>query len=322
MNRSLLRCLVLLSALMLAGCGSETADEKPQVVTTIAMISDIASNVAGDCVEVTALMGPGVDPHLYEARASDIKRLRNADAIMYAGFSLEGQMANVLDKLGSRKPSLAVGPASFDESDLISHKDYAIDPHLWMDVGRWSQTIPAITDQLVAIAPGCEAAMRERASDYRNQLDALDGWIMESITSIPEEQRILVTAHDAFGYYGLAYNIEVKGIQGISTDSEAAIADIRNTVELVVERGVPAIFVESTINPRTIKSVVDGAKERGHEVRIGGELFSDAMGEKGTAEGTYIGMLRSNTVGIVEGLGGQTAPWPEALSGWKQRWEP
>ena len=320
--KTLFRYLVFLPVLMLAGCGTETGNEQPQVVTTIAMISDVASNVAGDCAQVTPLMGPGVDPHLYEARASDIERLRNADAIMYAGFSLEGQMANVLEKLGSRKPSLAVGPASFEESDLISHADYAIDPHLWMDVGRWLQIIPAVTDQLVALAPDCEASMRERASEYRAELEELDKWIQDSIASIPEEQRILVTAHDAFGYYGLAYGIDVKGIQGISTDSEAAIADIRNMVNTVVERDVPAIFVESTINPRTINSVIDGAREKGHEVRVGGELFSDAMGEAGTAEGTYIGMLRSNTMEIVEGLGGTTAPWPQALTGWKERWEP
>ncbi|TDT43126.1 manganese/zinc/iron transport system substrate-binding protein [Halospina denitrificans] len=316
------RYLLLLSLLTLTACGADTADERPKVVTTIAMISDVARNVAGDCVQVTPLMGPGVDPHLYEARASDIKRLRDADAILYAGFSLEGQMANVLEKLGSRKPSLAVGPASFDESDLISHEDYAIDPHLWMDVGRWLQIVPSVTEQLVDIAPECEQAMRQRAEQYREELAALDGWIQESIASIPERQRILITAHDAFGYYGLAYDIDVKGIQGISTDSEAAIADIRDMVTTVVERNVPAVFIESTINPRTIESVIDGAGERGHSVRIGGELFSDAMGEEGTAGGTYIGMLRSNTVEIVEGLGGETASWPATLDGWKQRWEP
>lgn len=316
------RYLFLLAFLTLTACGMDTADERPQVVTTIAMISDVARNVAGDCADVTPLMGPGVDPHLYEARASDIERLRNADAIMYAGFSLEGQMADVLEKLGSRKPSLAVGPASFEESDLISHEDYAIDPHLWMDVGRWSKIVPAVTDQLVDVAPDCEASMRERASEYGEELAALDRWIEESIASIPEEQRILVTAHDAFGYYGLSYGIDVKGIQGISTDSEAAIADIREMVDTVVERDVPAIFVESTINPRTINSVIDGAREKGHEVRVGGELFSDAMGEDGTAEGTYIGMLRANTVAIVEGLGGETASWPDILNDWKQRWEP
>lgn len=319
--KTVFRYLLFLSVLMLTACDANTAGEKPRVVTTIAMISDVARNVAGDCAQVTPLMGPGVDPHLYEARASDIRRLREADAIMYAGFSLEGQMANVLEKLGSRKPSLAVGPASFEESDLISHADYAIDPHLWMDVGRWAMIVPAVTDQLVALAPGCEAGMRQRAAQYGEQLAALDDWIQESIESIPERQRILVTAHDAFGYYGLAYGIEVKGIQGISTDSEAAIADIRNMVTTVVQRNVPAVFIESTINPRTIEAVIDGAKERGHKVRIGGELFSDAMGEQGTAEGTYIGMLRSNTIAIVEGLGGETAPWPKTLDGWKQRWE-
>ena len=316
--KTVFRCVAAL--LVLASGPALGADERPRVVTTIAMIADVAHNVAGDCAQMTALMGPGVDPHLYEARASDIKRLSNADAIMYAGFSLEGQMASVLQKLGSRKPSVAVGPASFDESDLISHEDYAIDPHLWMDVGLWSRIVPAITDQLAVLAPDCEPSMRQRAASYREQLDALDSWIGESIATIPQEQRILVTAHDAFGYYGLAYGIEVKGIQGISTDSEAAIADIREMVNTVVERDVPAVFVESTINPRTINSVIDAAREKGHKVRVGGELFSDAMGEDGTAEGTYIGMLRANTVAIVRGLNGDLAPWPEKLADWKQRW--
>lgn len=307
--------------LMLTLTGVATAQERPRAVTTVGMIADVARNVAGDCVAITALMGPGVDPHLYEARASDIKRLRNADAIFYGGFTLEGQMGNVLNKMSDRTPTVAVGPATFDPSNLISHEDYAVDPHLWMDVFKWSRTVPTVTEQLAAIAPDCGESMRQRAAQYRQELEALHVWIAESIATIPEQQRILVTAHDAFNYYGLAYDIDVRGIQGISTDAETAIADIREMVDAVVENGVPAVFVETTINPRTINAVIDGARERGHEIRVGGELFSDAMGEEGTPEGTYIGMLRANTQAIVNGLGGEMAPWPEALAGWKQRWE-
>lgn len=300
------------------------AEDKPRVVTTIGMIADVASNVAGECVSVQALMGPGVDPHLYEARASDIERLRQADAILYAGYALEGKLGRVLDNFGARKPTLAVAPEAFQEEDLITAEDeeYGIDPHLWMDAARWSKTVPPITALLQELAPECSEAMDERAAAYRQELAALHDWIGKSVASIAEEQRILVTAHDAFGYYGDAYGIEVKGIQGISTDSEAGIADIREMISVVVERQVPAIFVESTINPRTVNAVIDGANKRGQEVRVGGELYGDAMGEQGTADGTYIGMLRANTIAIVEALGGEVAPWPDALAQWQQRWEP
>ena len=318
----MLRCACALVWLpVLVGIAPAAGAERPNVVTTTGMVADVARNVAGDCIKVIALMGPGVDPHLYEARASDIHRLRNADGILYSGYSLEGQLGNVLNKLGARKPSLAVAPAAFEEADLITtHQDYGIDPHLWMDVGRWKRTVTPVTNLLGKLAPECRGPMEGRAEQYRQQLEALDGWIRESIATIPQEQRVLVTAHDAFAYYGDAYGIEVKGIQGISTDSEAAIADIRDMIDLVVERDVPAIYVESTINPRPIESVIDGARDRGHEVRIGGELYADAMGEEGTPDGTYIGMLRANTLAILEGLGGESAAWPDRLESWAKRW--
>lgn len=319
MNRS--GCALVLMALLL-GALPAGASDRPSVVTTTGMIADVARNLGGDCVNVTALMGPGVDPHLYEARASDIKRLRDADGILHNGYSLEGQLGNVLKKLGARKPSVAVAPAAFEESDLITgHEDYGVDPHLWMDVSRWQRITKPVSELMGEVAPDCREDIQRRAGEYRQELQALHDWIRDSIASIPQEQRILVTAHDAFAYYGDAYGIEVKGIQGISTDSEAAISDIREMINLVVERNVPAIYVESTINPRTIESVIDGAKERGHEVRIGGELYADAMGEEGTADGTYIGMLRSNTLAIIDGLGGERADWPERLASWKQHWD-
>ncbi|MDN3519482.1 zinc ABC transporter substrate-binding protein [Aquisalimonas lutea] len=318
----LARAFAGLAALLLCTSAASADTQSPRAVATIAMIGDVAANVAGDCVRVDTLMGPGVDPHLYQAKASDVRAFEQADTIFYAGYSLEGQLGEVLGKFGERKPTVAVAPSSIDTAELITVQDiYGIDPHLWMDVGLWSRIAPTLAEALAEIAPDCADAMQQRASDYREQLAALDAWIGESIATIPERQRVLVTAHDAFAYYGRAYGIEVEGIQGISTESEAGIADIRRMVATVVERGVPAVFIESTINPRTIEAVVDGAADRGHEVAIGGELFSDAMGEPGTAEGTYIGMLRSNTITIVEALGGEPAPWPDALSGWAQRWD-
>jgi manganese/zinc/iron transport system substrate-binding protein len=296
-------------------------DEPPKAVATIAMIGDVARNVAGDCVEVETLMGAGVDPHLYQASAGDVRLFRDADAILYSGYSLEGQLGDVLGRMGEEKPTVAVSPASIDPGALITVQDiYGIDPHVWMDASLWAEIAPTIADTLAQLAPDCATEMRANANDYAASLQALHGWVETSVATIPEEQRHLVTAHDAFEYYGRAYDIEVHAIQGISTEAEAGIADIRNVVDTVVELGVPAVFIETTINPRTIQAVIDAAADRGQKVEIGGELFSDAMGEPGTAKGTYIGMLHSNTVTIVPALGGKVAPWPGALAGWAEEW--
>lgn len=295
------------------------------VVTTTGMIADVARNIAGECVEVEALMGPGVDPHLYEARASDIYRLRNADAILYNGYSLEGQLGSVLAQLGKRKMTVAVAPESMtDDQVLMADEDesYGVDPHLWMDPGRWLRTVPTLRAALQQVAPECREALSRRSRVYKADLEALDQWVSDSIMTIPDEHRVLVTAHDAFGYYGDAYRLEVLGIQGISTDSEPAIADIRNVVDTVAERGIPSIFVESTISRRTVESVVQGAARQGHDLQVGAELYSDAMGATGTEAGTYIGMLRSNTEAITKGLGGTVAPWPGRLTDhWQGRGE-
>lgn len=296
-------------------------EEKPKAVATIAMIADVARNVAGECVEVESLMGPGVDPHLYRASASDVRAFQQADAILYSGYSLEGQLGDVLERLAEQKPTVAVSPSAIAPAELISAQGvYGIDPHLWMDASLWGRIAPVIAETLGGITPGCADAMRTRTSDYQAQTQALHGWIEDSIATIPEGQRILVTAHDAFAYYGRAYGIEVAGIQGISTESEAGIADVREMIDIVVTRKVPAVFVESTINPRTIQSVIDGAGERGQAVEIGGQLYSDAMGEPGTPSGTYIGMLYENTTTIVEALGGERVALPEALHGWAEAW--
>ena len=295
--------------------------EAPKAVATVGMIADVAANVAGECVAVEALMGAGVDPHLYKASAGDVRTLQQAGAILYSGYSLEGQLGEVLHALGAKKPTVGVAPASIDPADLITVQSvYGIDPHLWMDVSLWAKTAPTIAATLAKIAPDCATEMRANADDYATSLQALHGWIRASVATIPEARRVLVTAHDAFAYYGRAYGIDVRGIQGISTEAEAGIADVRSVIDLVVELGVPAVFVETTINPRTIQAAIDGAAARGHRVAIGGELFSDAMGAPGTAEGTYIGMLWANTMRIVTALGGEPAPWPDPLKEWAETW--
>ncbi|MGP9550604.1 metal ABC transporter solute-binding protein, Zn/Mn family [Halomonas sp. AOP42-D1-22] len=313
--------VILLTTLPLSALA--TADTPPlNVVATIGMIADVAQEVGGECVNVEAMMGPGVDPHLYQASASDVATLRNAEQIFYSGYSLEGQLGDVLERFSERTPTLAVAPASIDPASLITSQDvYGIDPHLWMDISLWAQTLPTLNAALSEARPDCAATFDANTERYQTQLLALHEWVTDSIASIPDEQRILVTAHDAFGYFGRAYDIDVEGIQGISTETETGIADIRNMTDIVVDRAVPALFIESTINPRTVQAVIDAAQQRGQVVEIGGELYSDAMGDPDTVDGTYMGMIYRNTQHIVEALGGTLAPLPEAMNDWATEWK-
>ena len=309
---------VLTLSLLFTGCAPEG---EPKVVTTIGMLGDIVQTVGGDCVDVEVMMGPGIDPHLYKASAGDVKTLQNADIIFYSGLHLEGQLGEVFEDLQEKRPVIAVAERAVADEDVIKTDDsYGVDPHVWMDASLWAQTIDVVVEALSTLNPDCAEAISTRAEAYKPQLEALHTWTLESVATIPEEQRILVTAHDAFTYYSQAYDIDVAGIQGISTEAEAAIADIRDTVDVIVERNVPAIFVESTINPRAIEAVKQAAEDRGHTVEVGGQLFSDAMGEAGTANGTYIGMIYSNTKTITEALGGEIMPLPEELQVWANSW--
>lgn len=309
--------------LMLAGAGVAAAQGPLSVLATTGMIGDVARNVGGECVEVTTLMGPGVDPHLYQPSARDTVRFQAAELVLYNGLELEGQLGGVLERLGRRTPTRAVAAAAAEgvpDAPLREADSGAPDPHLWMDAGLWSRTVPVIAAAVTELRPDCRGAVEDRAGRYQEQLAALDGWVAEAIASVPAERRVLVTAHDAFAYFGRAYDIEVAGIQGISTDAEAAVADIRDMAAMLAERRIPAVFVESTINPRTVNAVIDAATERGQEVRIGGELYSDAMGPADGPTGTYIGMLVANTVAVTRGLGGQLPPLPAPLEPWAERW--
>lgn len=314
--------LALALTLALALAAPVAAQEPVDAAVTIGMIGDVIRNVGAACVDVTTIMGPGVDPHLYQANSSDVQTFRRAEIIFYSGYSLEGQLGQVLERFAEQKPTVAVAPESIDPGRLITTQDvYGIDPHLWMDVGLWASIVPTIADRLSEIRPACADAIQANAERYLAELDALHAWIGEAVATIPEEQRILVTAHDAFAYYGRAYGIEVAGIQGISTESEAGVADIRAMADVVAERQVPAVFIESTINPRTIQAVIDAAGQRGWDVEVGGELYSDAMGEEGTAGGTYVGMLWENTRTIVDALGGTVPPLPAGLADWADAWD-
>ncbi|MFD1914517.1 metal ABC transporter solute-binding protein, Zn/Mn family [Halodurantibacterium flavum] len=297
----------LVAAMALPGA----AQERPRVLATVGMLADMVDNLSDGCAEVEALMGPGIDPHLYQPTAADVARLQQADAILYVGLGLEGRLGAILGRLGADRATLGVGEGLDEGENLIRTDDaYGVDPHIWMDVALWARAIPAVSGFLGDL--GCAAA----PEGYAGELAALDDWVRSSIASIPPEQRALVTAHDAFGYFARAYDIQEVSLQGISTETETSIADIRDTADLVAARQVPAVFVESTINPRSIEALRAALRDRGHEVALGGTLYSDAMGETGTPEGTYIGMIRANTIRITEALGGTPAPWPDALGPW------
>ncbi|TVP71556.1 MAG: manganese transporter [Rhodobacteraceae bacterium] len=293
------------------------------VLATVGMVADVAADVAGDCARVSALLGAGSDPHSYRATPSDVAKLSDAELVLYVDPALEARLAEVLAGFSSRTPTLGLLRASFDAADLLEDPDEAgaVDPHLWMDVSRWAQIAPVIADAIAEQRPDCAEMMAARVAQLDAQLDALHGWVAEAIASIPEGQRILVTAHDAFHYFADAYGMEAsEAIEGISTESEASIGDIRAVAAFVVERNVPAVFVETTINPRTIEALVAEVRSLGHDVEIGGALFSDAMGDDGTPEGTYIGMIRANTQIVTEALGGMLPDWPDALQDWAVTW--
>jgi manganese/zinc/iron transport system substrate-binding protein len=264
--------------------------------------------VGGDLVEVRALMGPGVDPHAYRQTRSDIVAMTQADLVLWHGLYLEAQLEEFLLDLSGRQPVVAVAEA-LPKSDLIAHDDYPdrFDPHVWITPSLWTGVVTAVEEALIEVRPEDEATFRANAEAYRGELARLAAYQAEVLATVPEGSRVLLTAHDAFNYFGKTYGFEVLGIQGISTESEAGLNRIGELVDLLVERQIGAVFVESSVSDRNIRALIEGAASRGHTVVIGGELFSDAMGEPGTYEGTYIGMIDHNATTISTALGG-TAP--------------
>jgi manganese/zinc/iron transport system substrate-binding protein len=295
----------LLTVLLHAGCGSapETPDDRPLCVATIGMIADTAGRIAGEHVTVTGLMGPGIDPHLYKASESDVRLLDRADLILYNGLHLEGKMGDILVKMARSRPVVAVSE-EIPEEVLREPPEFLgqYDPHIWFDVRLWIKTLDPVTGVLAEVLPERESEFRANAHELKTELEELDAWVAARIREIPEERRVLVTAHDAFGYFGDRYGIRVVGLQGISTLAEAGLRDVERVVDLIVDNEVPAIFVESSVPRRSIEAVQAACRDRGHEVSIGGELFSDAMGASGTPEGTYVGMVRHNVNTIVDAL--------------------
>ncbi len=297
----------------LSGCDaqqSRAANPRYRVVATVGMVSDLVSQVAGGRAEVYTLIGAGVDPHLYKPTRDDVDALQSADIIFYAGLMLEGKMGDVLVRMArSGKPTYAV-TEQVDEKLLLEPEEMQghFDPHLWMDVSAWAKTVDVIAAALSKFDPRGAETYRANATRYQAELEKLDAYVKRVVGSIPRERRVLITAHDAFNYFGRAYDIEVRGIQGISTESEAGLRDINDLVEFLVQRRVLAVFVETSVADKNVRALIEGAAARGHTLRIGGTLFSDAMGPAGTYEGTYLGMLDHNATVITRALGGEAPP--------------
>lgn len=308
-NTSLLSRRSLLAALpaMFVLSSVASANTAPKIVATTGMIADAARRISG--AEVTALMGAGVDPHSYRQTRSDIASLVRADLVLWHGLRLEAQLVEFMADVARRVTVVPVAEA-IAKDKLLAWAGYADhhDPHVWMDPILWLDAVAAVEVALIALEPGRAEELRANAAIYRDEITALDTYARDVLAAVPPEARLLVTAHDAFSYFGRAYGFEVQGIQGISTESEAGLARIGELVDVLVARKVRAVFVESSVPDRAMRALVEGAAAQGHSVVIGGELFSDAMGVDGTYEGTYPGMIDHNVTVIARALGAAVPP--------------
>jgi manganese/zinc/iron transport system substrate-binding protein len=307
--RFILEAFVLSGMIMLlSSCGQaeknkDQGNGKFKIVTTTGMIKDAVQHVAGDRADVTALMGPGVDPHLYKATQGDLQKLTNADIVFYNGLHLEGKMGDVLEKLGKLKPVIAIS-SEIPDSLLRTIPGFqgTHDPHIWFDVELWEYAVRSVSGFLQKHDSARADFYKSNGERYIKQLDSLHAKIKTQVVEIPEAQRVLITAHDAFGYFGDAYHVEVRGLQGISTVSEFGLKDVTELVNFIIQRKIKAIFVETSVSQKSIEAVVEGCRNKNWNVKIGGSLYSDAMGPEGTKEGTYIGMVSANVKTIVDAL--------------------
>lgn len=312
--------LIVLAALLLtAGCARQAGsgeaageiqaaalDGRPmRVVATTNIIGDLVRELAGERVELETLMGPGVDPHLYQASEGDVRRLSRADLVLYNGLDLEGKMTEVFAQMRQRGiPAVAIADAALADSVMIESEEYAgnFDPHVWFDVALWARVAEHVGEVLATRDTAHAEAYRQNAQAYAGQLQQLDAYVREQAERVPAEQRILITSHDAFSYFGRGYGFEVMGLQGISTTSEAGAADVQNLASLIAERRIPAIFAETSVSPRGIEAVQQAVRAEGFQVEIGGTLYGDALGDRGAPTGTYAGAVRHNIDTIVGGL--------------------
>lgn len=305
--RHLARLAVVLVVGMVPGCRSVEPNQRLTIVTTVGMVTDIVRQVVGDNADVIGLIGEGTDPHTHALTRNDVKQLNSADIVFYVGLQLEGKMDGQLKRLAERGRSMFAVTDGIDKGELRQDSQFGShpDPHVWMDVSIWNRCVQFVAATMAAQDPQNADQYHANAQTLHTQLESLHDYVTDVIASVPQSQRVLVTAHDAFGYFSRAYNIEVRSIQGISTDSQAGINDINRLVDFVVQRKIAAIFVESSVPRRHVEAVIDGAKDKNWQVRIGGELYSDAMGQPDQYQGTYIGMIDHNATTIARALGGK-----------------
>jgi manganese/zinc/iron transport system substrate-binding protein len=280
------------------------------VVATVSMVGDMVREVSGGRIRADTLIGEGVDPHLFRPTRSDISRLLGADAVFGIGHRLEGRMGDVLERVRSSGRPVVLVAESLPRERLRANPDYpdAADPHVWMDPVLWSEAAGAVEAALARLLPDGREALAENLGRFRQRLARLDAYAREAVATIPENARLLVTAHDAFSYFGARYGIGIESIQGLSTEAEANLAAIEALVRKIAERRVPAVFAETSVPDRAVQALIEGAAARGHRVRLGGNLFSDAMGRPGSYEGSYEGMMDHNVTTIVRALGGRVPP--------------
>lgn len=299
--------LALVIVLVSCSSDSEVGDQENDtlnIVATTGMIADAARVIGGDKVTVKGLMGPGIDPHLYKASAGDVAVLSKADLIFYNGLHLEGKMSEIFEQMQKRGIDTVAVTDGIDRAVLLTPPEYEgnYDPHLWFDVSLWKEVVAQMSVSLIEKDPENAELYSSNTDAYLVQLTELDEYVKAKTAVLPEDKRVLITAHDAFNYFGKGYGFQVKGLQGISTDSEAGTSDVQELAGFIVERKLPAIFVESSVPPKYIEAVQAAVQARGFNVEVGGELFSDAMGNPGTPEGNYLGMVRHNIDTIVGAL--------------------
>ena len=296
--------LYLLISLAIISCKNASEESgKLKVVTTTSMLTDLVKNIGGDLIEVNGLMGAGVDPHLYKASEGDVNKLFQADVIFYNGLHLEGKLVDVFEKMAKTKLTVSLG-GSLDKNELIGSEYFVsnYDPHVWFNIQFFKQFGDRVAETLAANDPVNAKKYQENTALYQDKLDALEIEVKAIIATLPKEKRILVTAHDAFNYFGKAYGFNVVGLQGLSTATEAGVQDVRRLSQFIIDNKVKAVFIESSVPRRTIEALQEAVLSKNHDVGIGGSLYSDALGNAGTIEGTYVGMFRANVKTIVEAL--------------------
>ncbi len=303
----MIKKITVIAAILLVAvsCRLEETERKGplNIVTTTGIIEDVVENIVGDSAEVSTLMGPGTDPHLYKPTPGDIELLDEADVIISNGLHLEGKMADMLEKYGLEKPVIKVSDG-IEKAELIKSADFddSFDPHIWFDTQIWMNGMEYVAKELARIEGDTSGYFVNNFEAYKEQVEELDQSIRSSLASISDSSRVLITSHDAFSYFGRRYGIEVKGIQGVSTLSEVGLKDISNMVDFVIDRKIKSIFVETSTSDKTAQSIVDGAKDKGYELSLDGPLYSDALGEPDSDGGNYIGMIKANVQVIVDGL--------------------